>query len=73
MANLILHIPHASLRIPDYGKYLLPREAVDAEALHLADLYTDELFLPAQGDAVIQADFGTHVEIWHGRHLRAMR
>jgi N-formylglutamate amidohydrolase len=57
MANLILHIPHASLRIPDYGKYLLPREAVDAEALHLADLYTDELFLPAQGDAVIQADF----------------
>jgi N-formylglutamate amidohydrolase len=57
MANLILHIPHASLRIPDYGKYLLPKEAVDAEALHLADLYTDELFLPAQGDAVIQADF----------------
>ena len=57
MANLILHIPHASLRIPDYGHYLLPKEAVDAEALHLADLYTDELFLPAQGDAVIQADF----------------
>ena len=57
MTNLILHIPHASLRIPDYGHYLLPREAVDAEALHLADLYTDELFLAAQGDAVIQADF----------------
>ena len=57
MPNLILHIPHASLRIPDYGKYLLPKEAVDAEALHLTDLYTDELFLPAQGDAVIQADF----------------
>ena len=57
MANLILHIPHASLRIPDYGHYLLPKEAVDAEALQLADLYTDELFLPAQGDAVIQADF----------------
>ena len=57
MANLILHIPHASLRIPDYGKYLLPKVAVDAEALHLADLYTDELFLPAHGDAVIQADF----------------
>ena len=57
MANLILHIPHASLRIPDYSHYLLQKEAVDAEARHLADLYTDELFLPAQGDAVIQADF----------------
>ena len=57
MANLILHIPHSSLSIPDYGHYLLPKGAVDAEALHLADLYTDELFLPAQGDAVIQADF----------------
>jgi N-formylglutamate deformylase len=55
--NLILHIPHASPRIPGYGHYLLPKEAVDAEALHLADLYTDELFLPAHGDAVIQADF----------------
>ena len=57
MANLILHIPHASLKIPDYDHYLLPKEAVDAEALHLADLYTDELFLPSQGDVVIQADF----------------
>ena len=55
--SLILHIPHASLRIPDYGNYLLPREAVDAEALHLTDLYTDELFLPTSGDVVIQADF----------------
>jgi N-formylglutamate amidohydrolase len=57
MTNLILHIPHASLRIPDYGKCLLPREVIDAEALYLTDLYTDELFLPAQSDAVIQADF----------------
>lgn len=57
MANLILHIPHASLKIPDYGHYLLPPEEVDAEARHLADLYTDELFLPSQGDAMIQADF----------------
>ena len=57
MTNLILHIPHASLRILEYSHYLLPREAVDTEALHLTDLYTDELFLAAQGDAVIQADF----------------
>ena len=57
MTNLILHIPHASLRIPDYGQYLLPPEEVDAEAIYLTDLYTDQLFLPAQGDAVIQADF----------------
>jgi N-formylglutamate amidohydrolase len=57
MTNLILHIPHASLRIPDYSQYLLSRDAVDAEALHLTDLYTDELFFSAQGDAIIQADF----------------
>ena len=57
MTNLILHIPHASLRIPDYGHYLLPPEEVDAEAIYLTDLYTDQLFLPAQGDAVIQVDF----------------
>ena len=57
MTNLILHIPHASLRIPDYSHYLLPRYTVDAEALHLTDLYTDELFAATLGDAVIQAGF----------------
>jgi hypothetical protein len=29
--SLNLHIPHASLQIPDYSNYLLSREAVDAE------------------------------------------
>jgi N-formylglutamate amidohydrolase len=57
MSNLILHIPHASLSIPDYSAFLLPRDAVDVEALHLSDLYTDELFLPLPGDVVIQANF----------------
>lgn len=57
MTNLILHIPHASLQIPDYSNYLLPRNVVDAEAIHLTDLYTDELFVAGPGDAVIQADF----------------
>ena len=57
MTNLILHIPHASLRILDYSQYLLPRDAVDTEALHLTDLYTDELFAAMPGDVVIQADF----------------
>ena len=57
MTNLILHIPHASLRFPDYSQYLLPREAIDAEALHLTDLYTDELFAAVLDDTVIQADF----------------
>jgi N-formylglutamate amidohydrolase len=57
MMNLILHIPHASLKIPDYGKYLLPRDAVDSEALHLTDLYTDELFVGGHYDTAIQADF----------------
>ncbi len=56
---MILHIPHASLKIPDYGHYLLPPEEVDAEALHLADLYTDQLFLPAQGDAQFDFNIGT--------------
>jgi N-formylglutamate amidohydrolase len=54
---LILHIPHASLRIPDYSQYLLPRDAVDTEALHLTDLYTDELFAAGLDDIVIQTDF----------------
>lgn len=57
MTNLILHIPHASLRIPDYGQYLLPRDAVDNEALHLTDLYTDELFVAGPLDTLVQADF----------------
>ena len=55
--NLIFHIPHASLRIPDYGQYLLPRDAVDTEALHLTDLYTDELFVGGHHDTLVQADF----------------
>ena len=55
--NLIFHIPHASLRIPDYGQYLLPRDAVDTEALHLTDLYTDELFVAGTHDTLVQADF----------------
>ena len=55
--NLIFHIPHASLRIPDYGQYLLPRDAVDTEALHLTDLYTDELFVAGPHDTLVQADF----------------
>jgi N-formylglutamate amidohydrolase len=55
--SLILHIPHASLQIPDYSHYLLPSDAVDAEALHLTDLYTDELFVAGLDDTVIQADF----------------
>ena len=57
MPNLILHIPHSSLRIPDYSHYLLPRDAVGAEALHLTDLYTDELFAASLDDTVIQAGF----------------
>ncbi len=57
MTNLVLHIPHASLRIPDYSQFLIPRDAVDAEALYLTDLYTDALFVAGYHDTVIQADF----------------
>ena len=57
MKHLIFHIPHASLRIPDDSKFLISREEVDAEALYLTDLYTDELFSAEANDVAIRADF----------------
>ena len=44
MKSLILHIPHSSLKIPDYSNYILPENEVDIEAIRMSDLYTDELF-----------------------------
>jgi N-formylglutamate amidohydrolase len=35
----------------------LPRDAVDTEALHLTDLYTDELFVGGPLDTLVQAAF----------------
>jgi N-formylglutamate amidohydrolase len=57
MKSLILHIPHSSLKIPDYSNYLLSKREVDAEAIRMSDLYTDELFQGKSEDFRIKADF----------------
>ena len=57
MVPLILHIPHSSLNIPDYSNFILSKNEVDAEAIRMSDLYTDELFEGKSEDYKIQADF----------------
>ena len=57
MTDLILHIPHASLRFPDTEGFFISRDAIQAEALKLTDLYTDELFAGEPNDIVVAADF----------------
>ena len=57
MVPLILHIPHSSLKIPDYSNFILSKNEVDAEAIRMSDLYTDELFEGKSEDYKIQADF----------------
>lgn len=45
MSALVIHVPHASLSIPDdvWPEFLVARAAVEAEALASADLFTDEM------------------------------
>ena len=45
MSSLVVHVPHASIIIPDdvWPEFLVPRSDVEAEALGSADLYTDEM------------------------------
>jgi N-formylglutamate amidohydrolase len=45
MKKLVVHVPHSSLAIPDdvWSEFLVPRAAVEAEALASADLYTGEM------------------------------
>jgi len=45
MAALVVHVPHASLTIPDdaWPEFLVARAVVEAEALASADLYTHEM------------------------------
>ncbi len=56
---LLLHIPHASICIPDdaCGDFVVDRDTLDAELLRLTDRFTDALygdgFLPAQ---IVAAD-----------------
>jgi N-formylglutamate deformylase len=44
MADLILHIPHASTHIPTLEGFILSQADIDAEVRRLTDWYTDELF-----------------------------
>ena len=45
MSALVIHVPHASLSIPDdvWSEFSVARAAVEAEALASADLFTDEM------------------------------
>lgn len=57
-SSLIIHVPHASLAIPDdvWPDFLVPRVTVEAEALASADLHTDEMARQAWPQAkIIQA------------------
>ena len=55
MPNLAIHVPHASLRIPEdaWSEFLIDRDAVEREAVTSADLYTDQMALEAWPNAEI--------------------
>jgi len=58
MHQLVVHVPHASVFIPDdaWSEFLVPRDQVEAEALESADLHTDEMARQAWPQAkVIEA------------------
>jgi N-formylglutamate deformylase len=44
MKNLILHIPHSSIKIPLKEGYCVSDEMLNQEILKLTDWYTDDLF-----------------------------
>ena len=54
--KLILHIPHASTRIPIMDGYVADEKSLEKEMLKLTDWYTDDLF-DSTDDEVIRADF----------------
>ena len=54
--QLILHIPHASTRIPFMDGYVADEKSLEKEMLKLTDWYTDDLF-DSTDDEVIRADF----------------
>lgn len=55
MSKLIVHVPHASVAIPDdnWSEFLVSRSEVEDEALASADLYTDEMARQAWPNAQI--------------------
>jgi N-formylglutamate amidohydrolase len=44
MANLILHVPHSSDKIPMDNGYVVDKKILDQEIIKLTDWYTDDLF-----------------------------
>jgi N-formylglutamate amidohydrolase len=54
--KLILHIPHASTRIPFMDGYVADEKSLEKEMLKLTDWHTDDLF-DSTDDEVIRADF----------------
>ncbi|HEY0057012.1 MAG TPA: N-formylglutamate amidohydrolase [Pedobacter sp.] len=56
MKKLILHIPHASIKIPHYDGFIIGAEKLELEILKLTDWYTDDLF-GGTDDVKVKADF----------------
>jgi len=54
--QLILHIPHADITIPDKTGYLISDEQLKNEQLVLTDWYTDELYDTGK-DVIVKAEF----------------
>jgi N-formylglutamate amidohydrolase len=54
--KIILHIPHASAKIPFQEGYLVGKDILEKEMLKLTDWYTDDLFDSAD-DILVRADF----------------
>ena len=53
LAELVLHVPHASAHIPDLAGYVVPAGRVQQEVARLTDWYTDELFAVPGATALV--------------------
>lgn len=56
MRQLILHIPHSSIKIPSKDGFVIDNEVIQAELNKLTDWFTDDLF-DSPNDIIIKADF----------------
>lgn len=56
MKQLILHIPHSSIKIPFNDGYIINETLINSEILKLTDWYTDDLF-HSDKDIMVVADF----------------
>lgn len=54
--QIILHVPHSSLKIPVYEGYKVDQDALEQEMYLLTDWYTDDIFHQDR-DIMIRADF----------------